>query len=92
MTDDAEPAPYWQSVPEWPDFTIGKNDVDGLIPVTRVTCWRGFQTALNDEFFNRPGIELIYRGHRRHEWQLTPTLGRYTPSGVIQEKHAQRQL
>ncbi len=40
---------------------------------------------------NAPGIELIFRGQRRHEWQLTPTLGRYTRSGVVDLRRAEEQ-
>ena len=91
MSIDPVP-PYWETLPEWPSFDLGDKDIDGLVPVTRVTCWKGYQEALSEDFFNRPGAELIYRGHRRHDWQLTPTLGRYAESGVIQPKQAQVQL
>ena len=90
MSNDGHP--YFETLPEWPAFEFGDKDIDGLVPVCRVKGWRGFQDALSAPFFNRPGVELIYRGHRRHEWQLTPTLGRYTEAGVIQEKQAERQL
>ncbi|MEZ5818915.1 MAG: FRG domain-containing protein [Hyphomicrobiaceae bacterium] len=86
------PSAYLDTLEAWPTFGFGNKDIDGLLPVCRVSGWRGFQDALSHEYFNRPGAELIYRGHRRHEWQLTPTLGRYTTSGVILKKQADRQL
>ncbi|NOU07567.1 MAG: FRG domain-containing protein [Hyphomicrobiaceae bacterium] len=89
--NESKPAHYL-SLPEFPKFDIVDEKIDGLIPACRVPNWRGFQEALFDDFFNRAGIDLIFRGHRRHEWPLTPTLGRYTPSGVIQVKQAEYQL
>jgi hypothetical protein len=87
-----EHPPYHSSLPDWPTFAFGDPKIDGLIPACKVTDWNGFQNALASDFFYRPGVELVYRGHRRHEWPLTPTLGRFTDSGVIQAALAQRQL
>ena len=66
----------WELIPDWPEFDFADKDIDeGPVAGDQgASCWRGLQTALAGDFFNRSGIELIYRGHRRHEWQLTPTL------------------
>jgi hypothetical protein len=85
------PPPYFLSLPEWPILGFGAEAIDGLVPSCRVRYWRRFETALTRKPLNEPGIEWIYRGQRRHEWQLTPTLGRYSASGVVDEKRALEQ-
>jgi|TARA_R110000744_G_scaffold61821_6_gene127697 hypothetical protein len=92
MSDQPEPAePHYLTLPEWPKLKFGEEEVDGLVPVCRVLSWRHFEAALADEFLNMPGTEFIYRGQRRHEWQLTPTLGRYSAAGVVEKKRAEEQ-
>jgi hypothetical protein len=56
-----------------------------------VRYWRRFETALTKKPLDEPGVEWIFRGQRRHEWQLAPTLGRYAKSGVVDEKRALEQ-
>lgn len=85
-------ADFLDALPLFPKFDFGKDDIDDLIPACKVDSWRHLQDALSDDFFNRPDTDLVYRGHRRHEWQLTPTLGRYSESGVIDPQQAERQL
>ncbi len=82
---------YHLSLPEWPTLAFGKADVDGLIPVCRIRYWRRFESALGNKLMNPPGTELIFRGQRRQEWQLTPTLGRYSQSGVVDLRRAEEQ-
>lgn len=86
-----EPSSYYLSLPEWPKLGIGEEDIDGLIPTCRVKSWQRFEYALGHKLLNPPGAELIFRGQRRHEWQLTPTLGRYSKSGVVEVKRAEEQ-
>ncbi|MBJ7409980.1 MAG: FRG domain-containing protein [Phenylobacterium sp.] len=90
LQSDPQPA-YFQSLPEWPTLAFGSEEIDGLIPSCRVRYWRRFETALTGKPLDQPGVEWIYRGQRRHEWQLSPTLGRYWPSGVVDEKRAAEQ-
>jgi len=84
---------YLLTLSEWPKLDWGVESVDGLIPSCRLENWRRFEGALGNEIMNPSGSELIFRGHRRHEWQLTPSLGRYSSSqsGVVDEKRALEQ-
>ena len=82
---------YHLGLPEWPKLGIGDEGVDGLIPSCRVKSRRQFELALGHKLMNPPGVEFIYRGQRRQEWQLTPTLGRYEKSGVVDLKRAEEQ-
>lgn len=92
MDAPTEPeAPYYLSLPEWPKLAFGREDIDGLIPACRIRYWRRFESALGNKLMNPAGTELIFRGQRRHEWQLTPTLGRYSKSGAVEEKRALEQ-
>ncbi|WP_425990603.1 FRG domain-containing protein [Brevundimonas sp. TWP2-3-2] len=82
---------YHLSLPEWPKLAFGKSEIDGLMPVCRIRYWRRFESALADKLMNPLGTELIFRGQRRQEWQLTPTLGRYSNSGVVDARRAEEQ-
>src|SRR4051812_9266059 len=84
-------SPYHIRLPEWPRLGIGRESVDGLVPVCRLRDWRRLEAALAGDRLNPKGAELIFRGQRRHEWQLTPSLGRYSKPGVVDEKRALEQ-
>lgn len=90
---DQDAPPYHLTLPEWPELAFGDERIDGLIPTCRIKHWPRFQTALSGKLFNPPGADLIYRGQRRQEWQLTPTLARYSKlgAGVVDEKRAEQQ-
>lgn len=92
-TPDQLLTPYHLGQPEWPKLSFGDEKIDGLVPSCRVKHWNRLLAALGTKAFNPPGVELIYRGQRRHEWQLAPTLGRYSTSGsgVVDEKRATEQ-
>ncbi|MCS6997660.1 MAG: FRG domain-containing protein [Casimicrobiaceae bacterium] len=79
-------------MPEWPEFAVIGDDVSGRVPVTRITSWRKLPDLLETPFFNRPKTQLIYRGHRRYDWPLTPSLGRLDPRNIITEEVANAQL
>jgi FRG domain-containing protein/restriction endonuclease HindI-like protein len=81
-----------QQVPEWPVFRVTGDEVSGRVPVTRVSSWRKLPELLDDPFFNRPKTQLIYRGHRRYDWPLTPSLGRFDSRKIITEDIAYAQL
>jgi hypothetical protein len=66
--------------------------ISGRIPVTRLERWHDFSGLLEDPFFNRPGVHFVYRGHRRFDWGLTPTLGRLTENGIVTKDLALTQL
>lgn len=83
---------YFDAIPSWPDFTITNDEVSGRIPVTKVDGWRALSSILEEKFFNRRDEELIYRGHRRHEWLLSPSLGREDALHIVTKDVAEAQL
>lgn len=88
---------YFEKVPLWGAdggkcFEIMADAVSGRIPVTRLESWREFTDLLESDFFNRPSVQLVFRGHRRFDWSLMPTLGRLTTNGIVTEALAQAQL
>lgn len=96
------PAPqssdYFERIPQWSSdnaarcFEIMADELSGRIPVTRLESWRDFADLLESDFFNRPNVQLVFRGHRRFNWSLMPTLGRLTTNGIVTEALAQAQL
>ncbi|MFM2448876.1 MAG: hypothetical protein RIS44_1326 [Pseudomonadota bacterium] len=92
------PGDYFEQIPRWKAdgnskrFEIMADAISGRIPVTRLGSWRDFTDLLESDFFNRPGVQLVFRGHRRHDWSLMPTLGRLTTNGIVTEQLAQAQL
>ena len=93
-----QPSDYFEKIPLWNTtgptkrFEIMADELSGRIPVTRLESWRDFTNLLESEFFNRPSVQLVFRGHRRYNWGLMPTLGRLTPNGIVTEKLADDQL
>ncbi|MCW5257220.1 FRG domain-containing protein [Verminephrobacter aporrectodeae subsp. tuberculatae] len=91
---------YLEKIPLWQlaatkrfDFEIMANGCSGHIPVTRLKSWQRFAMLLEHEFFNRPGVELVFRGHRQFDWNLTPTLGRISGTkGIVPERLTLAQL
>ena len=83
---------HFDRVPEWPAFAVTGDEVSGRVPVTRIASWRKLPELLEDLFFNRPKTQLIYRGHRRYDWPLTPSLGRFDPRNIITKEVAEAQL
>lgn len=92
-TVDIKAAPnYFDKVPEWPNLAVIGDDVSGRVPVTKIASWRKLPELLDDGFFNRVKTQLIYRGHRRYDWPLTPSLGRLDPRNIITRDVADLQL
>lgn len=89
---------YFEKIPLWnadgnsKRFEVMADELSGRIPVTRLESWRDFTNLLESDFFNRHGVQLVFRGHRRHDWGLMPTLGRVTTNGIITELLADGQL
>jgi len=89
---------YWEKIPLWNNanpeqsFDITSDAFSGRIPVTRLEHWRDFSSLLESPFFNRVDTQFIFRGHRRFDWEMTPTLARLTQNGIVTEDIAQRQL
>ncbi|MDP9993812.1 hypothetical protein J2W28_004485 [Variovorax boronicumulans] len=84
--------PLWTAAGRTKRFEIMADELSGRIPVTRLESWRDVTLLLESDFFNRPGVQLVFRGHRRHDWGLMPTLGRVTTNGIVSEALATAQL
>lgn len=91
-SDYFEKIPLWSADGPGKQFEIMSDELSGRIPVTRLESWRDFTDLLESDFFNRPGVQLVFRGHRRFDWSLMPTLGRLTTNGIVTETLAQAQL
>lgn len=89
---------YWEKIPLWNNdnpeksFDITSDAFSGRIPVTRIEHWRNFSSLLESPFFNRVDTQCIFRGHRRFDWEMTPTLARVTQNGIVTEDIAKQQL
>ncbi|HEJ5055351.1 FRG domain-containing protein [Pseudomonas aeruginosa] len=87
---------YFERIPVWNDgwkcFESMADKHSGRIPVTRLESWRDYTELLESPFFNRLGIQLIFRGQRRSDWSLMPTLGRLSDNGIVTEELAASQL
>ncbi len=91
-SDYFEKIPLWQAEGVQKRFEVIADELSGRIPVTRIESWRDFTPLLESPFFNRPSVQLVFRGHRRFDWGLMPTLGRLTSNGIVTEELAQSQL
>jgi hypothetical protein len=66
-----ESSDYFEKIPQWTTdgstkrFEIMADELSGRIPVTRLESWREFTDLLESDFFNRHGVQLVFRGHRR---------------------------
>ncbi|MEJ1227623.1 FRG domain-containing protein [Pseudomonas sp. CCNWLW56] len=87
---------YFETIPIWENgnkcFEVMADERSGRIPVTRLESWRDYTELLESPFFNRPGIQLIFRGQRRSDWSLMPTLGRLSDNGIVTKSLAETQL
>lgn len=95
MTDDAitlDHVPCWDKSSPETGFEIFVNDSSGRIPVTRLEHWKDFVDLIESPFFERQGQTMLFRGHRRHDWELSPSLGRHSESGIVKREVAEKQL
>lgn len=87
---------YFDKIPLWNEadkrFEITADAISGRIPVARIERWQDFSSLLESDFFNQYGTQLVFRGHRRYDWSLLPTLGRLTENGIISDELANQQL
>lgn len=87
---DFEKIPLWSG--DSSSFEILIDEYNGRIPATRIEHWNQFSDLLESDFFNQPQTQLIFRGHRRYDWDLMPTLARIPESGIIEKNLADNQL
>ncbi len=83
---------YFERVPEWSQFEILSDDISGRIPVTKISHWSKIPSILDDIFFNDNKKQLIYRGQRRYDWELSPSLGRLGVFGTVSKDIAFQQI
>jgi len=89
---DFEKIPLWNADSPESSFEITSDAVNGRIPVTRIERWQELNELLENDFFNKPNTQYIFRGHRRFDWGLMPTLARVTENGIIEKSLADEQL
>ena len=92
QTEEILDRSHFDNVPEWPAFAVTGDTVSGRVPVTRIKSWKDLPQLLEQTFFNRPKTQLIFRGHRRYDWPLTPSLGRFDERRIITAPVADAQL
>ena len=89
---------YFDQVPVWGNesgynFRVMADQVSGRIPATRLERWQDLADVLESQFFNRKGVQHIFRGHRRFDWSLAPSLARINSgTNIIVEETALQQL
>lgn len=89
---------YWDKIPIWnsdnpkASFNVLADEFSGRIPVTRLERWKDYTKLLESDFFNIPDVQFVFRGHRRYDWSLMPTLGRLTSNGIVTKEMAEKQL
>jgi hypothetical protein len=88
--DDFDKIPLWSN--DKPAFEVLADDINGRIPVTRLEHWREFSELLESNFFNRTKTQNIFRGQKRFDWSLAPSLARIPASGIIDRPLAVSQL
>jgi len=79
-------------LPDWPKFEILGDDVDGFIPVTRVKDWKHLQEIFSSDTLFKSQDDFLFRGQRRSDWGLSPSLARLSENGNISKKIADKQL
>lgn len=92
------PSDYWEKIPIWSEnedkisFIFLDEFTKERIPVTRIEHWKDFIKLVDSNLFERDNTELIFRGHRRWDWQLSPTLGRkpYSENGKVTKEKANK--
>ncbi|MBD2716710.1 FRG domain-containing protein [Microvirga sp. STR05] len=78
-------------VPLFPDFAILGTDVNSRIPVTRIESWEELPGLLRQPFFKEHQADFIFRGQRRYDWALAPSLARYD-NGIVREANYNKQI
>lgn len=89
---DFTKVPRWNRDGETKRFEVMNDRFSGRIPVTRLESWREFADLLECNFFNRPDTQFVFRGHRRADWALMPTLARIPVNNIITSDLANMQL
>lgn len=80
------------SLPLWPDVTISGREPDNNIPTSKVKDCQHFIEILNNDPYFDSNAGRIFRGQRRFDWGLTPSIARLSKTGVYEEGWATKQL
>ncbi len=94
----SETSDLFNNIKQWAnnDEPLAFSKINGedsdQIPAIKVNNWTDFIQLLEMPFFNEPNAELIFRGQRRYDWGLTPTLARVTENNLLTEKIINEQL
>lgn len=86
MTDAIAPQTYLDALPDWPTFSLPNDNIDGLLPACKVRDWHHFVEVMQDPEHNLTNREVIYRGQRGFNWQLSSTLSRQFDGGSIADQ------
>lgn len=86
MTNANAPQTYLEALPAWPNFALPNDDIDGLLPACKVRDWHHFVEVMQDPQHNLTNREVIYRGQRGYNWQLSSTLSRQFDGGSISDQ------
>lgn len=87
-----ERIPLWNNKKLKQSFEVVSDQISGRIPVTRLEHWRDFPDLLESSFFSRIDTQFIFRGQRRYDWQMIPTLARIKSNDIVTEELANQQL
>ncbi|MGL5093565.1 MAG: FRG domain-containing protein [Aeromonas sobria] len=79
-------------LPIWPNFDVIGDEIDGGIPVTKVRNWQSLQEVFSNDPIFKTQDEWLFRGQRRSDWGLTPSLARLSANETIDRTLAERQL
>lgn len=92
LSENWEKIPIWSENEDKSSFVFFDEFTKERIPVTRIELWSDFFKLVDSSLFDRADTELIFRGHRRWDWQLSPTLGRgpYSKDGKVTKKKADK--
>ena len=74
---------YLDRLPYYSEFALPNDKIDGAIPSAKLGHWRDLLDILRGEDFQKTKNDMIFRGQRGHNWQLSSTLGRLFPGGAI---------
>lgn len=92
-TDSTATDIYFQKVPTWPSFAALGEAGGDRVPSTKLSSWRDIAKIIEEPFFKRQKTQLVFRGSRRFDWSLTPSLGRLdTSRGIVTQQVAEAQL
>ncbi len=74
-------------LPDHPNFAFVDEKIDGLIPACKVESWEKFIEIMRRPEYNMAKGEMVYRGQRGHDWNLSSTLSRMFETGTVPPGH-----